>query len=48
VWREEDTPENRHRLRQVVLRLRQKLKRSPARHGKLRNHRDQGYEWRLP
>jgi hypothetical protein len=46
VWREEDTPENRHRLRQVVLRLRQKLKRSPARHGKLRNHRDQGYEWR--
>jgi hypothetical protein len=48
VWREEDTPENRHRLRQVVLRLRQKLKRSAARHGKLRNHRDQGYEWRLP
>jgi hypothetical protein len=46
VWREDDTPENRHRLRQVVLRLRQKLKRWPNRSGELRNHRDQGYEWR--
>lgn len=47
VWREKDTPENRHRLRQLVLRLRQKLKQSPNHRGELRNHRNLGYEWRL-
>ncbi|HRW98837.1 MAG TPA: helix-turn-helix domain-containing protein [Cyclobacteriaceae bacterium] len=48
LWHEEDLPQNRHRLRQIVLSLRQKLKQSRVFKGKLITHRDEGYELRLP
>jgi len=44
VWRDDDTAENRHILRQVIAQLRRRLAQTGA--GTIINHRNKGYEFR--